>query len=65
MEKYKKSHSEILSHSNHKSPQANDMFAFATSKNGRTQMWFKDKESLSRFLKTVGKDEYRINLKGE
>lgn len=43
-----------------KSPTANEMYAFATSKNGKTQRWFKSKESFSRFFETVSMDEYRI-----
>jgi hypothetical protein len=42
------------------SPKANDMYAFAISKNGRTQKWFKDKESLTRFLSSEGIEDYRI-----
>jgi len=36
------------------------MYAFAISKNGRTQKWFKDKESLTRFLSSEGMEDYRI-----
>ena len=43
-----------------KSPTANEMFAFATSLNGKTQRWFKSKESFKRFFESVNKDEYRI-----
>ena len=48
-----------------KSPLAANMYAFATSKNGRTQVWFKDKESLTRFLGTDGNSEYKVNISGE
>jgi hypothetical protein len=65
MEKNIKSDSGILFQKNIKSPKASEMYAFANSKNGRTQMWLKDKESLARFLKTVGKDEYKVYIKGE
>jgi hypothetical protein len=49
-----------MQNKNFTSPKASDMYAFATSKNGRTQKWFKDKESLTRFLKSVDEQEYRI-----
>lgn len=43
-----------------KSPTANEMYAFATSLNGKTQRWFKSKESFKRFFESVNKEEYRI-----
>lgn len=36
------------------------MYAIATSKNGRTQKWLTDKESLSRFLTTVPVGEFTV-----
>ncbi len=62
MEKSIKNNSGILIQKNLKSPKASEMYAFATSKNGRTQKWFKDKESLARFIKTVEKDEYKVYI---
>jgi hypothetical protein len=43
-----------------KSPLARDMYAFAVSKNGKTRKWFRDKESLRRFLDSVVVGEYRV-----
>jgi len=60
-----RNNSGILNTRDLKSPKASEMYAFAHSKNGRTQRWLKDKESLTRFLKTVGKDEYQVFIKGE
>lgn len=51
---------DILKEKNVKSPQAKEMYAIATSINGRTQKWLADKESLTRFLKSVPKGEFNV-----
>ncbi len=45
---------------NVKSPLAREMYAFAISKNGKTRKWFRDKESLRRFMDSVSEGEYRV-----
>ena len=55
------SHSwDVLKEKNVKSPQAKEMFAIATSRNGRTQKWLEDEASLTRFLTTVPDGEFTV-----
>lgn len=51
---------DILREKNVRSPQAKEMYAIATSRNGRTQKWLADKDSLTRFLATVTEGEFTV-----